>query len=91
MLDKVARHTEVRYLTVGIDVNAAGISMKVVRLTRGGLTSCLALPVPRGAGMGCEKSAEGIVGGVTSRGKQYASHNPEGRMVSQLPKTRTQS
>ena len=30
--DKVARHTEVRYLTVGVDVNAAGISVKGVWL-----------------------------------------------------------
>jgi len=28
--DKVARHTEVQYLSIGIDVNAAGISVKVV-------------------------------------------------------------
>ena len=65
--DKVARHTEVQYLSTGIDVNAAGISVKVVCLTRGDLTSCLVLPTSRGVGMWCEKSAEGIVGGVTSR------------------------
>ena len=65
--DEAARHTEVRYLTTGTDVNAAGISVKVVCLTRGGLASCLVLPVPRGSGTWCEKSAEGIVGGVTSR------------------------
>ncbi len=46
VLDKVARHTEVRYLTTGTDVNAAGISVKVVRLTRGDLASCPVLPVP---------------------------------------------
>ncbi len=51
MADKVARHTEVQYLTVGTDVNAAGISVKVVCLTRGDLVSCQVLPVPRGIGM----------------------------------------
>ena len=67
MPDKVARHTEVQYLSTDIDVNAAGISVKVVCLTRGDLIPCLVLPVPRGTGMWCEKSAEGIVCGATSR------------------------
>jgi len=38
--DKVARHTEVQYLSAGMVVNAAGISVKVVCLTRGDLMAC---------------------------------------------------
>lgn len=33
-----------------------------MRITRGGLIICHVLPALRGAGMGSEKSAEGIVG-----------------------------
>ena len=44
-------------------VDAAGISVKVTRITVGGLTFCQQwLPLPRGRGMGCQKSAEAIVG-----------------------------
>jgi RNA-directed DNA polymerase len=35
--------------------------MKVTRITLGGLSTCLVLPLPRGVGMGCQKSAEAIV------------------------------
>jgi len=87
--DKVARHTEVQYLTAGIDVNAAGISVKVVCLTRGDLTSCLVLPAPRGSGMWCEKSAEGIVGGVTSRRGMPCPVNVREPEASQPLKART--
>jgi hypothetical protein len=45
---------------------------KVTRITRGGLSPCLVLPVPRGAGKGRQKSAEAIGAGVTAR--QRAEH-----------------
>jgi hypothetical protein len=48
-------------------VDAAGISVKVVRLTLGDLPTCLVLPASRGAGMGLQKSAEAILVGLTSR------------------------
>ena len=44
------------------DVDAAGISVKVTRITLGGLLFCLWLPAPRGVGMEQQKSAEAIVG-----------------------------
>ena len=44
---------------------APGISVKVARITLGGLAFCLVLPASRGAGMGCQKSAGAIVGCVT--------------------------
>ena len=52
--------------TETVDVDAAGISGKVTRITLGGLTSCLWLPPPRGGGMGDQKSAEAIVGALPS-------------------------
>jgi hypothetical protein len=49
-------------------VDAAGISVKVVRLTLGDLPTCLVvLAASRGAGMGLQKSAEAILVGLTSR------------------------
>jgi hypothetical protein len=53
--------------TEGADVDAAGISVKVTRITLGGLPSCLVLPIPRGIGKGRQKSAEVIVVGLTDR------------------------
>jgi len=47
--------------TEAVDVYAAGISVKVTRITLGGLSACHWLPVPRGTGMGVQKSAEAIV------------------------------
>ena len=44
-----------------VDVYAAGISGKVVRITLGGLLSCHWLPDSKGDGMGRQKSAEAIV------------------------------
>ncbi len=42
--------------------------MKVVRLTLGGLSSCLdGLPASRGAGMGGQKSAEAVVVDLTNQ------------------------
>ena len=49
-----------------MDVDAAGISVKVTRITLGGLSTCHWLSASRGAGMGIQKSAEAIVGGLTS-------------------------
>ena len=46
------------------DVDVAGISGKVTRITLGGLITCLWLPAPRGDGMGDQKSADAIVGGL---------------------------
>ena len=48
--------------TEAVDVDAAGISVKVTRITLGGLLFCHWLPASRGAGMGQQKSAEAIVG-----------------------------
>ena len=48
-------------------VNAAGISVKVARLTLGGLSTCLVLPASKGAGMGWQKSAEAILVALTNR------------------------
>ena len=45
------------------DVYAAGISVKVTRITLGGLSTCHWLPSSRGGGMGGQKSAEAVVGG----------------------------
>lgn len=48
-----------------MEVYAAGIGVKAVRITRGGLANGRKrLPTPRGEGTGGEKSAEGIVGGL---------------------------
>jgi hypothetical protein len=48
-----------------MEVYAAGIGGKVVRITRGGLVrSRRRLPTPRGSGTNGKKSAEGIVGGL---------------------------
>ena len=47
-------------------VNAAGISVKVARLTLGDLPTCIVLPASRGVGMGWQKSAEAIVVGLTN-------------------------
>jgi hypothetical protein len=44
------------------DVNAAGRSGKVTRITLGGLIACLWLPPLRSGGMGDQKSAEAKVG-----------------------------
>ena len=49
------------------DVNAAGISVKVARLTLGDLHSCLALAPSRGGGKGVQKSADAIVVGLTTQ------------------------
>ena len=46
------------------EVNPADISMKVTRITLGGLLSCYVLLASRGGGMGRQKSAEAIVVGV---------------------------
>ena len=54
-----------RYLHGRLGVYAADISVKVGGITRGGLPICLVLPLSRGAGMGRQKSAEGIVGPAT--------------------------
>jgi len=43
------------------DVDPTGISMKVARITLGGLLTCLVLLASRGAGMGWQKSAEVVV------------------------------
>lgn len=48
--------------TEDVDVYAAGISVKVARLTLGDLSVCLVLPSLRDGGMNRQKSAEGIVG-----------------------------
>jgi hypothetical protein len=48
--------------TETVDVDAAGISGKVTRITLGGLIACLWLPPLRSDGMGDQKSAEAIVG-----------------------------
>lgn len=47
--------------TEDVVVYAAGISVKVARLTLGDLSVCLVLPSSRGDGMNRQKSAEGIV------------------------------
>ena len=49
------------------DVYAAGISVKVTRLTLGDLSACLVLVSSRGAAMGWQKSAEVILAGLTSQ------------------------
>ena len=51
--------------------------MKVTRITLGGLSTCHVLPVSRGVGMGCQKSAEAIRVGVTDR--QRAEHEVSGQ------------
>ncbi len=48
-------------------VNAAGISVKVARLTLGGLPICLVLLTSRGVGMDWQKSAEAILVELTDR------------------------
>ncbi|HUU39324.1 MAG TPA: hypothetical protein VMW42_00135 [Desulfatiglandales bacterium] len=48
--------------TESMDVDAAGISVKVGRITRGDLPTCNVLLTLRGVRMGWQKSAEGIVG-----------------------------
>jgi hypothetical protein len=48
--------------TEDADVDAAGISGKVTRITLGDLPVCLGLPSSRGDGMNRQKSADGIVG-----------------------------
>jgi hypothetical protein len=48
--------------TESMDVDATGISVKVRRITRGGLPTCLVLLTLRGVGKGWQKSADGIVG-----------------------------
>ena len=53
--------------TDAADVDAAGISVKVTRLTLGGLQSCHWLPASQGVGMGLQTSAEAIQG-RTGRG-----------------------
>jgi len=53
--------------TEGADVDAAGISVKVTRITLGGLPTRLVLPASRGVGRGWQKSAEVIVVGLTDR------------------------
>ena len=51
--------------------------VKVTRITRGGLPTCLVLPASRGVGMGWQKSAEAIRVGITSR--QRAEHEVTGQ------------
>ena len=65
--------------TDGADVYAAGISVKVTRITLGGLSPCLVLPEPRGSGTGRQKSAEAIGAGVTDR--QRAEHEASDRSL----------
>ena len=65
--------------TDGADVNAAGISVKVTRITLGGLSLCLVLPALRGSGTGRQKSAEAIGAGVTDR--QRAEHEGSDRSL----------
>lgn len=48
--------------TEGVGVYAAGISVKVARLTLGDLPVCLVLLPPRGGRKNRQKSADGIVG-----------------------------
>jgi len=48
--------------TEDMDVDAAGISVKVARITLGDLPICHVLPSSRGDGMNRQKSADGIVG-----------------------------
>ena len=40
---------------------------KVARITLGGLSACLVLPMSRDIGMGWQKSAEVIIVGLTNR------------------------
>jgi hypothetical protein len=51
--------------------------VKVTRITRGGLSTCLVLPASRGVGMGWQKSAEAVRVGITSR--QRAEHEVSGQ------------
>jgi hypothetical protein len=53
--------------------------MKVTRITLGDLSACLVLPTSRGVGRGCQKSAEAIRVGLTSR--QRAEHEGEDRSL----------
>lgn len=53
--------------------------MKVKRLTLGGLSTCLVLPVSRDVGMGWQKSAEAIGAGVTNR--RRAEHDGSNRSL----------
>ena len=53
--------------------------VKVARITRGDLPTCLVLPASRGVGMGCQKSAEAIRAGVTDR--QRAEHEVADRSL----------
>jgi hypothetical protein len=48
--------------TETVNVDAAGISVKVTRITLGDLSTCHWLLMLRGIGMGVQKSAEAIVG-----------------------------
>ena len=48
--------------TESVDVYAAGISVKVARITLGDLLVCLVLLSLRDGGMNQQKSADGIVG-----------------------------
>jgi len=50
--------------TERVDVDATVISVKGVRITRGGLADCQELGRPRGFPTIGQKSAEGIVGSV---------------------------
>ena len=50
--------------TERLHVDAAGISVKVERNTRGDLQLCFELLSSRGGGKKMQKSAEGIVGSV---------------------------
>ena len=51
--------------------------VKVMRITRGGLPTCLVLPASRGVGMGWQKSAEAIRVGIT--GRKRAEHEVSGQ------------
>jgi hypothetical protein len=53
--------------TESAGVNAAGISVKVARLTLGGLPACHVLLASREAGKGWQKSAEAIVADLTDQ------------------------
>ena len=52
--------------TERLNVNAAGISVKVARITLGDLHICLVLVISRDVAMGVQKSAEVILGCLTS-------------------------
>lgn len=56
------------------DVNPTGISVKVARLTLGGLRVCLVLLPSRGGRMGSQESAEVVVAVGTGAAKDQTCH-----------------